>query len=175
MQTPPLELKREKRFDFFTRLMSFYCSQLEVWTVVQQILCSPAVSLSHAKTLTLVHPVGDTIKDLVPFTVGGHLHSFCSYVWYEENIVLGNVNLRNTNTAESWYGHIQALTGQSDTEVSEKLGAWGGLNLHICFQLAPRQSTEEQWGDYQVWQMFWKTEIYLFAFVCSLSGGLGIY
>lgn len=144
MQTPPLQLKREKRFHFFTRL------------IVQKISFSPVVSFSHAITLTLVHPVGNSIQDLVPFTVGGHLHGFRSYVWFEKNVVLGNVNLRNT--AESWQGHIRVLTGQSDTEVSEILGAPGGLNLHICFRLAPRQSTEEQWGGYWAWQMFWKTE-----------------
>lgn len=31
-------------------------------------------------TLTLIHPVGDAVKDLVPFTVGGHLHSVSGYV-----------------------------------------------------------------------------------------------
>lgn len=108
MQTPPLELEIEIRFDFFTRRILFHCLQLKVWTVVQQIRCSPVVSPSHALTLTLVDPVGDTIKDLVPFTVGGHLHCFRSYAWFEKNVVLRNISLRNT--AESWLGHIQALT-----------------------------------------------------------------
>lgn len=44
---------------------------------------------------------------------------------------------------------MQAFTCESDTEVSKILGARGGLNLHICFHLVPRQSTEEQWGGYR--------------------------
>lgn len=59
----------------------------------------PVGSYSHAVTLTLVHPVGDAVKDLVLFAVGGHLHSFSSHVRFEKNVVVGNINLQNTNIA----------------------------------------------------------------------------
>lgn len=36
--------------------------------------------MSYSLTLTLIHPVGDAVKDLVPFTVGGHLHSVSVHV-----------------------------------------------------------------------------------------------
>ena len=134
------------------------------------MLGSPVVSLRYAITLTLVHPVGDTIEDLVPFTVCGHLHSFRGYVWFEKNVVLGNVNLRNT--AESWYGQIQVLTYHT------KIGGGGGLNLAVFFLLGPRQRTKEKVGGYRAWPMFLKTgrRVNLpFCFSFFIRGGLGTY
>lgn len=45
--------------------------------------------------LTPIYPVRDTIKDLILFSIVGHLHSFSSYIGFEKNVVVWNISLQN--------------------------------------------------------------------------------